>query len=107
MLYDVGLTITYEYAVPADAGRHLVRLMPADLPGEQRAIAGTLTVAPLALWNTTASTSTSNCVSSSVALSVSASVTVPAPCAAPRSRPTTTIAWPCPSPSPACACPTS
>ena len=46
MLYDVGLTITYEYAVPADAGRHLVRLMPADLPGEQRAIAGTLTVAP-------------------------------------------------------------
>ena len=46
MLYDVGLTITYDYAASADAGRHLVRLMPADLQGEQRAIAGTLSVEP-------------------------------------------------------------
>lgn len=46
MLYDVGLTIEYEYDGPTDAGRHLLRLMPADLPGEQRLIAGRIDVEP-------------------------------------------------------------
>ncbi|MEC9343079.1 MAG: transglutaminase family protein, partial [Pseudomonadota bacterium] len=46
MLYDISLKITYSYADMADAGRHLVRVMPADLPGQQRAVSGTLTVTP-------------------------------------------------------------
>lgn len=46
MLYDLSLRIAYDYAGSAEASRHLVRLMPAELPGEQRAIAGTLTVTP-------------------------------------------------------------
>jgi len=46
MRYDISLKIEYTYPDLADAGRHLVRLMPADLPGEQRAIAGTMTVKP-------------------------------------------------------------
>lgn len=46
MLYDIGLTITHEYASSASAGRHALRLMPADLPGEQRLIAGTLDIKP-------------------------------------------------------------
>ena len=33
MLYDIGLTIAYDYDRPAVAGRHILRLMPADLPG--------------------------------------------------------------------------
>ena len=32
MLYDVALTIAYDYDSPAVAGRHILRLMPADLP---------------------------------------------------------------------------
>lgn len=46
MLYDITQKIEYTYPDMADAGRHLVRLMPADLPGEQRAVAGTMTVRP-------------------------------------------------------------
>ncbi len=46
MLYDIRLKIEYTYPDMADADRHLVRIMPADLPGEQRAIAGTMTVTP-------------------------------------------------------------
>lgn len=46
MLYDIRLRITYTYDNQADASRHVVRLVPADLPGEQRLIAGTLTVEP-------------------------------------------------------------
>jgi len=46
MLYDILLKIEYDYPDTAEAGRHLVRIMPADLPGEQRAIAGTMTVTP-------------------------------------------------------------
>lgn len=46
MLYDVTLKIGYDYPDMADVGRHLVRLMPADLPGEQRAIAGVMSVRP-------------------------------------------------------------
>lgn len=46
MLYDIGLTIAYEYDPPASAGRQLLRLMPANLPGRQRLIAGRLAVQP-------------------------------------------------------------
>lgn len=46
MLYDVSLRIAYSYEGLADASRHLVRLMPADLPGEQRPVAATLGVTP-------------------------------------------------------------
>jgi transglutaminase-like putative cysteine protease len=46
MLYDIGLTIAYEYDHPAIAGRHILRLMPADLPGFQRRITGALSISP-------------------------------------------------------------
>jgi transglutaminase-like putative cysteine protease len=46
MLYDVGLTIAYLYDAPAVAGRHVLRLVPADLPGVQRGVSGLLTISP-------------------------------------------------------------
>ncbi len=46
MLYDIGLTITHEYASPVSAGRHALRLMPANIPGEQRLISGRLDIRP-------------------------------------------------------------
>ena len=46
MLYDIGLTITYSYAPTSGPGRHLLRLMPATLPGRQRLVAGRLAVEP-------------------------------------------------------------
>jgi transglutaminase-like putative cysteine protease len=46
MRYDIGLTITYAYDRPAVAGRHLLRLTPADLPGAQRRLTSWLDVAP-------------------------------------------------------------
>lgn len=46
MFFDVTLKIVYEYASAADASRQIMRLMPMDLPGEQRLIAGSQTVTP-------------------------------------------------------------
>ncbi len=46
MLYDISLSITYDYDAPADAGRHVLRIVPADLPGEQRVIASSLVIHP-------------------------------------------------------------
>ncbi|RYH11145.1 transglutaminase family protein [Tropicimonas sp. IMCC6043] len=46
MLYDIRMTIRYQYPSHATAGRYLLRLMPAVLPGVQRVIAGSLTVSP-------------------------------------------------------------
>ena len=46
MLYDIGLRITYSYDRPAVGGRHLLRLMPADLPGVQRRVTSSLTIEP-------------------------------------------------------------
>ncbi|MCP5368852.1 MAG: transglutaminase family protein [Hyphomicrobiales bacterium] len=46
MLYDIGLTISYSYTTPADAGRHALMVLPKDLPGEQRLIAGSLDIKP-------------------------------------------------------------
>lgn len=42
MLYDISLKTEYEYKHSAHSSRHMVRLMPADLPGEQRLVAGSL-----------------------------------------------------------------
>ena len=46
MLYDIRLAITYSYAGSAMGGRHLVRVMPLDVPGQQRLIAGLLDITP-------------------------------------------------------------
>lgn len=46
MFYDIGLTITYVYDQPAAAGRNLLRLLPRDLPGQQRVVEARLDVDP-------------------------------------------------------------
>lgn len=46
MLYDIGMRITYSYDRAAVAGRHLLRLMPADLPGVQRRVTGRIAITP-------------------------------------------------------------
>ncbi len=46
MLYDISLRIAYSYDHPADSSRHVIRLAPADLPGEQRQVVGTINVDP-------------------------------------------------------------
>ncbi|WP_187972683.1 transglutaminase family protein [Aquibium microcysteis] len=46
MLYDITLRMAYRYDFSADAGRHIARLMPADVPGEQRLVAGSLGIVP-------------------------------------------------------------
>ncbi len=46
MLYDISLRIAYTYDHAADSSRHVIRLAPAELPGEQRQVAGTLNVDP-------------------------------------------------------------
>lgn len=47
MFYDIGMRITYNYDGVAGGGRHLLRLLPADLPGQQRLISKALSVSPL------------------------------------------------------------
>ncbi len=47
MIYDIGMKITYEYERPVSVGRHLLRLMPADLPGVQRRLSGSLKIDPV------------------------------------------------------------
>ena len=46
MLYEVKLTTTYDYAGSALGGRHLLRLMPLEMPNSQRMIAGALDIRP-------------------------------------------------------------
>ncbi|MFN4156784.1 MAG: transglutaminase domain-containing protein [Gemmobacter sp.] len=46
MIYDLVARIRYVYDPPAAAGRNLLRLLPADLPGRQRLIAGQVTGRP-------------------------------------------------------------
>lgn len=46
MLYDITARIDYFFAQPSGAGRNILRLMPANLPGEQRLIAGAVTIEP-------------------------------------------------------------
>ena len=46
MLYDIGLKISYDYDLPANTGRHMLRLMPAILVGEQSVHSMTLDIDP-------------------------------------------------------------
>lgn len=46
MIYDITLKISYDYANPAAGGRHLVRLLPRELPGLQRLVAGHVDIVP-------------------------------------------------------------
>ena len=46
MLYDIGLTFSTTYANPVSVARHLLRLVPADLPGAQTLHSGRLVVTP-------------------------------------------------------------
>ena len=45
-VYDITARIRYDYDPPAAAGRNLLRLMPADLAGRQRLIAGQIAASP-------------------------------------------------------------
>lgn len=46
MIYDIKLTIAYDYAGLASSGRHLVCVMPRDLSDDQRFVAGLLELTP-------------------------------------------------------------
>ncbi|NUB44830.1 transglutaminase family protein [Fertoebacter nigrum] len=46
MLYHIRLSITYDYDSPAMGGRHLLRLLPLDIPGEQEVTAPLLAISP-------------------------------------------------------------
>lgn len=48
MLYDIGLKITYAYDQPANGGRHILRLMPAEIEGTQHIVSGQVDVEPRA-----------------------------------------------------------
>lgn len=47
MIYDIAASISYAYDQPAMAGRNLLRLLPAEIPGIQRLIAGQVTAQPM------------------------------------------------------------
>lgn len=47
MLYDIKLTIDYDYAAPIVRMRNLLRLLPRDLEGEQRVVSRLLVADPL------------------------------------------------------------
>jgi transglutaminase-like putative cysteine protease len=46
MLYDIGLKISYDYDQMANAGRHLLRVIPARLAGEQDVVSANLVIDP-------------------------------------------------------------
>ena len=46
MIYDIKLQIGYDYASPVGGGRHVVRVLPLDIPSEQRVVATLLSVSP-------------------------------------------------------------
>jgi len=46
MLYDIRLTLEYDYDAPVHGGRHHIRVAPANVPGLQRVIASSLSVEP-------------------------------------------------------------
>lgn len=47
MLYDIRLSIGYNYGAPSDHARTLVRLLPSDVPGRQTVHSRLLSVDPL------------------------------------------------------------
>ncbi len=46
VIYDIKLRIEYVYEYAAESSRHVVRLVPADLPGVQRVVASSLDIRP-------------------------------------------------------------
>ncbi len=46
MLYDISLSIDYDYENAAGSSRHIVRLMPADLAGDQQLLTGNVSISP-------------------------------------------------------------
>lgn len=46
MLYDLRLTLTYDYDAPVHGGRHHIRVAPTSVPGTQRVIASSLAFSP-------------------------------------------------------------
>lgn len=46
MIYDITLRIRYTYANPAVGGRHLLRLMPLEIPGQQSVLTSSLGIEP-------------------------------------------------------------
>jgi transglutaminase-like putative cysteine protease len=46
MLYDVHLELHYDYDAPVHGDRHLIRVTPISMPGQQRVIATALTFDP-------------------------------------------------------------
>ena len=46
MLYDIRLTLEYDYDAPVHGGRHHIRVAPANVPGLQHVIASSLSVEP-------------------------------------------------------------
>jgi len=46
VIYDIKLVLGYDYASPAGAGRHLLRVMPLEIAGQQRLVAGLVSIEP-------------------------------------------------------------
>lgn len=46
MIYDIKLRIGYDYTSPVGGGRHVVRVLPLEIPGEQRVSSSLLSVSP-------------------------------------------------------------
>jgi transglutaminase-like putative cysteine protease len=46
MIYDITLSVTHDYAGAVGTGRHLLRIVPADLPGRQKLRAQVMDVTP-------------------------------------------------------------
>lgn len=46
MLYDIRLTISYDYDAPSDHSRNLLRLLPVDVDGALRVLSRQLTIEP-------------------------------------------------------------
>jgi transglutaminase-like putative cysteine protease len=46
MLYDIRARLITDYDPPAGAGRHVLRLMPATVPGVQRLVSGLVRLSP-------------------------------------------------------------
>jgi transglutaminase-like putative cysteine protease len=46
MRYDIRMTLTYEYRPPILNSRHLLRLLPRNIPGEQQLVSGLVRVDP-------------------------------------------------------------
>ena len=46
MLYDLRLTLTYDYDAPVHGGRHHIRVAPSNIAGVQRVIAASLSFSP-------------------------------------------------------------